>query len=464
MDAVTGKDEQTLLTLLAQARARLDGFVHDLRAVDAELEALATEREQHRLLDDACAALERLGDIGGARLFWGEHTGPGTSEDHLRRVRSRVEGFQKRLAEIEERREAVLDALDQQQYTTDLLAEDVLEAQEERERHLQEWIIEREISEVAWRELIMPWARGGEEDRRYRRSLTAALLACLLVALIVPLIHPPLPDPSEQTADVPDRVVRLMMKSRPLPPAPVREEAPPPQLAEQKPAEETAPQASAKPKEGPGQGPDKGPDKGLLAFREKFSSFTETQNVARLGSRARISNSGEANAPAERAMITTQAPGSSGGINLASLSRGVGAGTGGGGGAKIAGVQVARATSTIGGGGSGHSSGTGRSSDGPPLGRTDEEIQIVFDRHKAALYRLYNRELRNDPTLKGQMVLRIRIEPDGRVSLCELQSSDMRAPQLASQVLDRVRTFDFGAKDSIPAVTILYPIDFLPAT
>ena len=101
---------------------------------------------------------------------------------------------------------------------------------------------------------------------------------------------------------------------------------------------------------------------------------------------------------------------------------------------------------------------------GPPLGRTDEEIQIVFDRHKAGLYRLYNRELRNDPTLKGQMVLRIRIEPDGRVTLCELHGSDMNAPQLAAQVLERVRSFDFGAKEGIPAITILYPIDFLPAT
>ena len=40
----------------------------------------------------------------------------------------------------------------------------------------------------------------------------------------------------------------------------------------------------------------------------------------------------------------------------------------------------------------------------------------------------------------------------------------MQAPQLAAQVVDRVRTFDFGAKEGIAAVTILYPIDFLPAT
>ena len=154
-------------------------------------------------------------------------------------------------------------------------------------------------------------------------------------------------------------------------------------------------------------------------------------------------------------MVTTQAPGSSGGINLASLSRDVGSGGVGG---QIAGVQLTRATSSIGGGG-----GVDRPlSSGAGAGRTDEEIQIVFDRHKAALYRLYNRQLRQNPALQGQMVLRIRIEPDGSVTLCELDGTDMNAPALAAQVLDRVRTFDFGAKD-VPAVTILYPIDFLPA-
>ena len=54
----------------------------------------------------------------------------------------------------------------------------------------------------------------------------------------------------------------------------------------------------------------------------------------------------------------------------------------------------------------------------------------MFDRYKAALYRLYNRELRKDPSLRGQMVLRLTIEPDGSVSMCELQASDMNAPEL----------------------------------
>ena len=39
----------------------------------------------------------------------------------------------------------------------------------------------------------------------------------------------------------------------------------------------------------------------------------------------------------------------------------------------------------------------------------------------------------------------------------------MDAPVLADQVVSRVLTFDFGAKQDIVAMTIIYPIDFLPA-
>jgi hypothetical protein len=40
----------------------------------------------------------------------------------------------------------------------------------------------------------------------------------------------------------------------------------------------------------------------------------------------------------------------------------------------------------------------------------------------------------------------------------------MKAPQLSAQVVERVKTFDFGAKEGVSALTIVYPIDFLPAT
>jgi hypothetical protein len=164
-------------------------------------------------------------------------------------------------------------------------------------------------------------------------------------------------------------------------------------------------------------------------------------------------------------MVTTLAPGSSGGINLSSLSRGLGSGSGddaGSGGAMLAGVTTTRVGGLIGADGGGGGGGRPVAGSSGVAGRTDEEIQIVFDRYKAALYRLYNRELRVNPSLRGQMVLKLTIEPSGAVSFLELQATDMNAPALVAQVLERVRTFDFGAKD-VAAITIVYPIDFLPA-
>jgi hypothetical protein len=39
----------------------------------------------------------------------------------------------------------------------------------------------------------------------------------------------------------------------------------------------------------------------------------------------------------------------------------------------------------------------------------------------------------------------------------------MNVPDLAAQVVSRVRSMNFGAKEGAVAVTIVYPIEFLPA-
>jgi len=206
---------------------------------------------------------------------------------------------------------------------------------------------------------------------------------------------------------------------------------------------------------------------GILAFKEKFAGLAQDTVVVPLGADARHVAADDVGRPSARSMLTSTTPGSSGGINVASLSRSVGGGGGGNGGGGVGG----RSTGADGGVGVGRAvsriapiTGADRpkARSGPGPARTDEEIQIVFDRYKASFYRLYNRELRNNPALKGQMVLRLTIEPDGSVSMCALQSTDMNAPDLAAQVVIRVRTINFGAKE-VPAVTIMYPIDFLPA-
>src|SRR5258708_7139565 len=217
---------------------------------------------------------------------------------------------------------------------------------------------------------------------------------------------------------------------------------------------------------------------GILALKDKSASLAQDTVVAPLGADARHVAADEVGKPSARSLLTSNTPGSSGGINVASLSRSVGGGGGGGGGGNGVGGVGGRGTGAGGSGGGIGGVGVGRAVSpiapitgadrpkargGPGPARTDEEIQIRCDRYKASFYRLYNRELRNNPALKGQMVLRLTIEPDGSVSMCALQSTDMDAPDLATQVVSRVRTINFGANDGVPSVTIIYPIDFLPA-
>ena len=260
-----------------------------------------------------------------------------------------------------------------------------------------------------------------------------------------PLPPPPPPEPVVEEVPVEEEI------PEPDPEPELVEEVPPPDTVVPEAAEEPS-VASNEP-----EPVEQVRSKGILAFRDSFASSANLRPSAQLGSQARVRSAGEeAVGRTQRNMVTTNAPGSSGGINLADISRDVG----GGGGQGMGDVQVSRVASSIGGGGSADRPLAGS---GAVAGRTDEEIQIVFDRYKASLYRLYNRELRKNPTLRGQLVLKLTIEADGTVSFCVLQSSDMDAPALADQVVQRVTTFDFGAKEDIAAVTIIYPIDFLPA-
>jgi hypothetical protein len=470
MNPATSEHIEPLRAQVDEAQSQLGGLSQNLHAIDGELADLAQQREQYELLAQACGSLEQLAALGAGELFWGEEVDRGEAASRVRGACKRLEGFQDRIGEIENRRYEIEQKIAEGREVLAILEDDLLELEVEEEERRSEWIIEREIGAPA-RPATMPWVQGGDDDRRLRKSLGSSLAAALLLGLLLPLVDLPILERSE-IPEVPERLVRLIRQQPRAvpPPQPVLEEPP----AEQRPPEpepepepvvaQEPPPVQAPPAETPTPAPEpprqRAQSSGILAFRESFSNLADNRPSARLGSDARISNAGDAAiGRPERSMVTTQAPGSSGGINLASLSRDVGNG-GEGGGPQIAGVQTTRVASAIGPGGG--------DSDRPlaggsvSAGRTDEEIQIVFDRYKAALYRLYNRELRRDPTLRGQMVLRLTIEPSGAVSMVALQSTDMNAPELVQQILERVGTFDFGAKD-VAAITIAYPIDFLPA-
>lgn len=450
-------DEQALRAELDETRSKLDELARELHAVDETLEERSGEREQYALVQQACGALEKLNELGAAELFWGDRPSDGNGDFHIGTVRRRVDEFERQIYEIETSRQAILERIRHEQENSEYLEDDLDEVKRQEELRKLEWIVERDIGPLPDSQPVMPWSRGGEDDRRFRKSLGSSLLLALLLAILIPLVDLPVPDRWE-VIEVSERFTRLIKEEIPPPPPPVQQPLTPEDKLVEEPdkepvlAEESTPEPTPEPTVEQSAG-----SKGILAFREKFSNLADSKPSARLGAQARIDRTGEAAIGHQgRSLVATQAPGSSGGINIAALSRDAV----GGGGQEIEGVEIGQATSSIGG-----IAGEGRPlSGGPGLGRTDEEIQIVFDRHKSSLYRLYNRALRRDPTLKGQIVLRMTIEPDGSVSLCEVQSSDMDAPTLSAQIAGRVKGFDFGAKEGIPAITIVYPIDFLPAT
>ena len=460
-------EEHNILEQVEQSERQLDDLEGELRDIDGELEFLAEQNHRFEILERACRSLEELDGLGATHLFWGERGDASESQEHIRSARGRISEFAEEIARVEDCRQSVLDKIGDKNDVLDYLHYDLRDAMERAESQRYEWLIEREEGELAAREQVMPWARGCEEDQRFRKSLSMSLVASLAVILLVGSIAIPIVE-RQPMDELPERVAKLVRQER-LPPPPVAEAEPipdeeipepepeEPELAEELP-EEPTPEAEETQLANVEQPDSKEQvkSKGILAFRDSFASRATLRPTARLGSQARMRNAGEdAVGRPERLMVTSSAPGSSGGINLSNISRDVGGGGGGG----IEGVQLARVASSIGGG-----DGPNRPlAGGAAAGRTDEEIQIVFDRYKAALYRLYNRELRKDPTLRGQLVLQLTIEPDGSVSFCQLHSSDMDSPILAEQVVSRVKGFDFGAKEDIVAMTIIYPIDFLPA-
>ena len=179
----------------------------------------------------------------------------------------------------------------------------------------------------------------------------------------------------------------------------------------------------------------------------------------------------EAGLPA-RALITSNATGGSGGINTAAYSRNTGGGglagrattlvegvAGGGGGGGVGGGGVR--------GGKGDGSGTGaggtvqRGTSGK-ASRSIEEIKLVFERNKGAIYAIYNRALRDDPTLQGKVVVELKIAPSGAIVDCRVVSSELKATELEGKLLARIRQFDFGAKD-VDQMVVTWPVDFLPS-
>ncbi len=73
-----------------------------------------------------------------------------------------------------------------------------------------------------------------------------------------------------------------------------------------------------------------------------------------------------------------------------------------------------------------------------------QEVQRVFEQHHVALKNIYLRELSDSLNIKGELHLKIAITATGKVSQCEVISSNLNNLGLETKLVALVKSFEFG--------------------
>jgi periplasmic protein TonB len=316
----------------------------------------------------------------------------------------------------------------------------------------------------------LPWSTLDADERRFYLISTTVLIIALLFALIVPMINLPEKERFKKQS-LPPRLARLILEQKKTPPPKpkpkpkiVEEKKPKPK--KEKPQEAKKPEPEKKPKKQVAKKPPpssteqarkKAANSGLLAFADQLADLREEPAIPSTAGIQKRAVTGQKATGAQRSIITSGAAQGSGGINTAALSRDTG-GQGLGGRTT---TQVSSRAADAKRAANAASSGK-RKGKNVKGNRTREEIQTVFDQNKGAVYALYNRALRKDPTLRGKVVLELTIAANGSVTKCRIISSELNDKSLERKLVSRIKLFKFAAKDVDTAV-VSYPIDFLPS-
>jgi periplasmic protein TonB len=297
-----------------------------------------------------------------------------------------------------------------------------------------------------YRDYTLAWEADPEEQRRFRRFMGGGLLLVLLLGLVLPLIH--LPQQVQTPAEaVPERLARLMAEEKPKPPPP------PPPVELPKPKAETKPTPVPKPVDKTAEARKKAQDSGLLKLKDELADLRQNVDLTPLGQTKNLQGAVGQDSHAERSLIASKVGAGSAGITSANSSRGFGTGAG-----SLTGHDTMAVSSRIAaasGGGNVAKGGSGKPS------RSEEEIALVFDSNKGAIYALYGRALRDTPELQGKLVLEFTISPAGEVTECHVVSSELKDPDLERKIVARVKLFRFAAKD-VATITTTKPIEFVP--
>lgn len=302
----------------------------------------------------------------------------------------------------------------------------------------------------------LPWSPHPDDERRLFNSQLSIMLPMALLAALLPFL------PLFITAVVApieiEAVVTLV--TRPPPPP-----TPPPQP--QGGGAEVRPQAKPIPKPAPVKATPRPAQtaeaararaarSGLLALGNELSTLRDSPVLNSIEGERSLSRGVPQGKTSGTATLSEGVDRGSGGISTSGVGQSASEGTA----LREGGTGTRGGSTTAGGTGGGSGGGTGGRGAYTPK-RTSESIQLVIDRNKAAFESIYQRALRQSPSLQGAVVFEMTIDPSGRVTACRIVSSELRDAALEVKLLERLRVLNFGA-EQVPTITVSNPLRFYP--
>lgn len=286
----------------------------------------------------------------------------------------------------------------------------------------------------------LPWTGNPNQEDKFNRLMKKFVGPFMALLLVVPFI----PDFSGE-AEVEEKVVTQVILE---PPKPIEVEPPKPTEVPQQRTQSTKP--NAKPKTGTQTGA-----QGMAALSKQLSSLRNSLDMSKLQQKNVVqSTDGQAKRSTRALLGKDSANRSSGGLKAAEISVNAK-------GATLAdhkGTDIESPLMAV--------ENPDRAQyqyDPNKNGMRDmESIRRVFERHKGAVYSLYNKALRNNPELSGKFVFSLLINPDGSVSNVKVVASDLGNKKLENKFIAKIKTIQFGADDVEPT-QVEYTYAFIPS-
>jgi protein TonB len=310
------------------------------------------------------------------------------------------------------------------------------------------------------REPELPWL-DTSDDRRFFRLVTVMLLLFVSAGIVLNTIQ--LPEVVRQNlVDVSPRLAKLILEKQKVKPQPKpKPEAPLPEKEAKKKKEPPKPEKKkeAKKKEVKKKSArEVAENSGLLAARDELEDMRELFNLDDISSQPQQTSGSEAVKVASNSdLLTAGAQQSSGGIQTDTLSRNITT-------SELAQRKTTNVESKIAGGDDQLASASQKSKSSGTTGgkRSASEIERVFQVNKGAIFNIYQRALRKNPSLAGKVVVELTIASNGEVTNVKILSSELGDKALERKLVLKIKRFKFS-KSNRAETTVTYPIDFLPS-